>query len=266
MSKEDFWERVGRADKILVGLGEEFDNLGRLRGIPEYIKGCRLLEKENCSWAIPVWNLFWNKKMGDLGEPVRSALRSLFEILEGEKRSFRGDYFVVSTALDRSIVHDSGRVVMPCGSSLKKQCSGGCKEVLQTVTDEELELLLQGCEEVLEGSVQGLLRLGKCPDCGENFVLNNIHAPNYQESGYLEQWNSYTKWLQGTLNRSCLVLELGVGMQHPTVIRWPFEKIVYFNKKAYLYRVNEKLYQLTEELSGKGCGISMNAIDWLNQL
>ena len=68
------------------------------------------------------------------------------------------------------------------------------------------------------------------------------------------------------MNHKLLVLELGVGMQFPSVIRWPFEKVVFFNQKAFLCRVNEKLYQLTEELAGKGCGISMNAIDWLKQL
>ena len=97
-------------------------------------------------------------------------------------------------------------------------------------------------------------------------VLNNIYAENYNEKGYLEQWSLYTKWLQGTLNRKLLVLELGEGMRFPTVIRWPFEKIAYFNKKAVFVRVNEELYQLTEELSEKGLGISKNAIAWLESL
>ena len=68
------------------------------------------------------------------------------------------------------------------------------------------------------------------------------------------------------MNKKLLVLELGVGMRFPSVIRWPFEKVVFFNQKAFLCRVNEKLYHLTEELAEKGCGISVNAIDWLNQL
>ena len=87
-----------------------------------------------------------------------------------------------------------------------------------------------------------------------------------QEAGYLEQWRLYTKWLQGTLNHKLFVLELGVGMRFPSVIRWPFEKVAFFNQKAYLCRVHEKLYQLTKELAEKGCGISKNAIDWLGEL
>ena len=76
----------------------------------------------------------------------------------------------------------------------------------------------------------------------------------------------YTKWLQGTLNHRLIVLELGVSMRFPSVIRWPFEKVAYFNNKATFIRVNENLYQLTEELAGKGVGIPQNAIEWLKIL
>ncbi len=68
------------------------------------------------------------------------------------------------------------------------------------------------------------------------------------------------------MNRRIVILELGVGMRFPTVIRWPFEKVAFFNQKAWFYRINEKLYQLTKELDEKGCGIAQNAIDWLEQL
>lgn len=97
-------------------------------------------------------------------------------------------------------------------------------------------------------------------------ILNTIYAESYNEAGYIEQWQIYTKWLQGTLNRKLLVLELGVGMQFPSVIRWPFEKVAFFNNKASFVRVNERLYQLTAELASKGVGISQNAIEWINQL
>ena len=66
-----------------------------------------------------------------------------------------------------------------------------------------------------------------------------------------------------TLNKKLCVLELGVGMNLPNIIRWPFEKIAYYNKKASFFRVNGSLYQLTEKLSDKGISIGENAIDFL---
>ena len=82
----------------------------------------------------------------------------------------------------------------------------------------------------------------------------------------MEKWQLYTEWLQGSLNHKLIILELGVSLRFPSVIRWPFEKIAFFNNKASIYRINEKLYQMTEELSGKGIGIAQNAIDWINDL
>ena len=93
--------------------------------------------------------------------------------------------------------------------------------------------------------------------------LNNVYTEKYDENGYLQDWGVYTKWLQGTLFRKICILELGVGMQCPSVIRFPFEKVGYFNQKADFVRVNEHLYQMTSELGERGISVAMNAIDWL---
>ena len=77
------------------------------------------------------------------------------------------------------------------------------------------------------------------------------------------KWDKYTKWLQGTLNRNVLILELGVGLKYPGVIRFPFEKAAYFNKKADFIRVHGRLYQMTEELGDKGISIAQNAVAFL---
>ena len=65
---------------------------------------------------------------------------------------------------------------------------------------------------------------------------------------------------------SLCVLELGVGLKYPTVIRFPFEKIVFVNNKAVMLRVNRKLYQSTEELKEKCVGIKADPIDYINQV
>lgn len=108
--------------------------------------------------------------------------------------------------------------------------------------------------------------LGKCPRCGAEMVLNVVQAAHYDEKGYLSDWDRYTKWLQGSVNRKLLILELGVGMQYPGMIRIPFERTALLNQKSRMYRVHEKLYQVPDPLGEKGVGIAENAIDWLNNL
>ena len=41
----------------------------------------------------------------------------------------------------------------------------------------------------------------------------------------------------------------------PTVMRWPFEKIVFFNQKSQLYRVHESLCQIPDEVRERAVGI-----------
>ncbi len=74
-----------------------------------------------------------------------------------------------------------------------------------------------------------------------------IEEPDNQES-----WDKYLHWLSFTLNQKLCVLELGVGFAHPNLIRFPFEKTVYFNKKARYIRVSEKFPQLSAEIADRG--------------
>ena len=97
-------------------------------------------------------------------------------------------------------------------------------------------------------------------------VYNNILCEqNYIEEGYQNQWEKYTKWLQTTLNKKLCILELGVELNLPGIIRWPFEKVAFYNQKASFFRINASLYQMTEELSDKGISIAMNAVYFLRE-
>lgn len=65
------------------------------------------------------------------------------------------------------------------------------------------------------------------------------------------------------IEQKLCILELGVELNLPSIIRWPFEKVAFYNQKASFFRVNESLYQMTENLSDKGVSIAKNAVDFL---
>ncbi len=100
--------------------------------------------------------------------------------------------------------------------------------------------------------------------CGSDAAGNVVTNEDYDESIYLPQWEVYTKWLQNTLNHSLCALELGVGFQYPSVIRFPFEKVVYFNQKARLVRVHSKFAQLTPEIRERSVSICESPVKLLN--
>ena len=262
MDNGEVLEQIRLADMVLVGLGEEFDDIKRLRESAVYQSGRLSLSECGCRWLMPAWSEYCSGKHKDLVTP---ALEKLMELLDGK------NHFLVSVSTNSVLNRVSGkgeRLVMPCGGVSEKQCAGGCKEELLPLTEADKENVREAFEKLYGGdSLQDAIpKLGRCSQCGSPMVLNNILAENYNESGYLGMWQLYTKWLQRTLNHRLFLLELGVGLQFPTVIRWPFEKIAAYNEKAFLCRVHERLYQLPEEIAANGCGISQNAIDWLEQL
>lgn len=85
-----------------------------------------------------------------------------------------------------------------------------------------------------------------CPTCGAPLNFHTIANPDYLENGYLPQWEHYKKWLTATLNKKLCILELGVDFTFPQVIRFPFEKTAFYNKKAVFVRVNSRFPQLEQ--------------------
>ncbi len=263
--KKEFLEAIREAELVLVGLGEEFDSVTGAQDTNMYEVGKEILMQSEQSSLMPAWQRLYYSEQSEL---IRDRLSSLATILE-EK-----NYFVVSVATNRIITEipwHEGRLVMPCGSDLRIQCSGECEEHLERLKAEEMLKLDDALDKWRIKLMQGENSClpdwqGVCLKCKKRITLNNIYNEQYDENGYLPDWQIYTKWLQGTVNRKLVVLELGVGMKFPSVIRFPFEKIAYFNQKAKFYRVNKNLYHLTEELTEKGVGIADNAIDWLENL
>lgn len=252
--KQQIMEKILGADMILVGIGEEFEEERLLRQNQEYVKRKTAAEATGKEWLIPAINRFYSGE----NTPAVAALSKLAELIKDK------NYFLITentNDLEWSCGFRKERIVAPCGGSRKKQCANGmeCQEAPQLLIMEEISDLKQ----CLVKGTEKELTLGVCPKCGAPMILNNIYTERYNEQGYLEQWKSYTKWLQGTLNKRLCILELGVGMKCPSVIRFPFEKIGYFNQKASFIRANEKLYQLTPQLKEKGVSISENAVDWI---
>ena len=111
------------------------------------------------------------------------------------------------------------------------------------VTENEDELIFES--ELLDFFIAAPFAIGTRPQAGE------------------EQWNAYQNWLAATLGHSLCILELGVGFSTPQLIRWPFEKIAQFNRKATLIRVNEKFPQTAREVAERAISIQENAVRWL---
>ena len=245
--------KISDADMLLIGIGEEFECRKELLQNQQYAKIYQEIKDNKYEWIFPYLNFYFMKKEKP---EVLEGLRKLAEIIKDK------DYFLISTccndiALNKGFYKD--KIVSPCGGFRNMQfLSLENKEVFET--DKKL---LKKLDTYFEGETQ-IKELNFGDIYEKDFMaFNSILLEDYNEEGYLTDWENYTKWIQSTLNKKLCVLELGVGMNYPSVIRWPFEKIAFFNQKASFFRVHKNLYQVSKELHDKGYGLGENACSFI---
>lgn len=247
------------AELILIGIGNEMQvKLQTLNEIPDFQKKIHELEEQKREWLRPFLIRYYLKK--EFHADIVKAYDQLRNMIEGR------NYFIVSLSTDdllRDIGFREDRMVFPCGTYHLLQCEKNCCGKLFSIEEDLWENICDWVEgrEFLEDLAEPV-----CPDCGAPLVMNQYGQTAYNESGYLENWKKYTRWLQGTVNRKLCILELGVGMEFPSVIRWPFEKICFYNQKSVFWRVHSSLYQLSEEIKMRGKSIREDPVIFLKEI
>lgn len=154
------------------------------------------------------------------------------------------NYFIVTMCTDGKIydsVIDGMHFVDPCGSVRRLQCPDGCDDYIVDVND----------------------GIKSCPHCGKELIPNVVGCSSYVEAGYMKKWKLYSTWLSFSFNQKLVALELGVSFKYPSVIRFPFERMVMFNQKGTLIRVQETFPQVPTELKEKGISIKENSLEWV---
>ena len=202
----------------------------------------QIMEKMNDSDVILIATgkeLAYSENTKEKKEILLDSYNKIAKLVEGKR------HFIITTNTD-GLIYDSeieqDKIVAPCGDIHRFQCKDACTK---EVWDEKPEC---------------------CPHCNGEVVPNVWTFKPYVEEGYLEQWQVYTRWLQYTINKKLIILELGEGFDAPTVMRWPFEKIAYMNQKAYLIRVGAKFSQITEELTDKATAVPIHSLEFLKEL
>lgn len=266
MSIPEIVELIKNSDKILIGIGEEFScnesSIAKSKTFKIFKDKRSIMgEPDKADWMLETIR----KHDIDLGysesfSNINTAYKALLELIKDK------DYYIVSMNTD-SILEKSGfdpkRIVYPCGNQVNYQCSNNCGDnVLESkdLDNQIVELIKK------QGADLGEIKRPICEKCGSVLVYNTVKSQNYCEAGYLERWKEYMEWTSRTLNKELCILELGVGFQYPTVIRWPFEKICFINNKSHFIRANEKFDQISSELANKSISIKENAVDFLIKL
>lgn len=267
---QEFLDKWKASEEILIGIGHELEikqeDILEDSLVYQKIKKQVDTQTEEMKEWIQKSILFHEIEMKN--ERIKKQI-SFYNLLHNHLKG--RPYFVVSTCMDGLITYselDQTKTVTPCGDFLHGQCQDNCNPSILD-TKEALRKIYHFLESVGKENLD-LKQISDfipiCPSCQKKITFNHYKQKGYNENGYKWQWNEYLKWIQRTLNHKLLLVELGEGFKTPTVIRWPFERVTFLNQKAFLYRINKRFYQLTEELADKGKSIPYDSSEFLDQL
>jgi NAD-dependent SIR2 family protein deacetylase len=176
---------------------------------------------------------YWAKhiRLNRYETPIATLYRDLLSLVQGE------NYFVLTTNVEYQF-HKAGfpeeKIFMVQGDYGYFQCAKACHNKLYY--NEELVNAMaaatRGC------TIPGNL-VPKCPVCGGKMDIN-VRKNDFfvQDERWYSSESRYKNFLNCSVKKKTVYLELGVGFNTPGIIRYPFERLTYANKNACLIRIN----------------------------
>ena len=191
-------------------------------------------------WAWWRRHIYWNRYV-DAPLPVYQMLLDLVK----EK-----DYFVLTTNVDHQFQRsgfDKNRLFYTQGDYGLWQCGKPCH---QKTYDNE-ETVLQMLKEQKDMKVPSDL-VPHCPVCGMPMTMNLRCDDTFvQDEGWYAAAGRYEDFIRRHSNTSILFLELGVGMNTPGIIKYPFWQMTAQNPKAVYACINYGEAMCPQEIGQK---------------
>jgi NAD-dependent SIR2 family protein deacetylase len=160
-------------------------------------------------------------------------------------------HFVITINVDgqfKKARFDPHRMFTPQGDYGKFQCAKPCRNILH----DNLEMV----QRMLANLDNSRLRvreedIPRCPTCGGYLERNLRRDDHFVEEPYMEKQCDYADFINRSTGGKLVLLELGVGFNTPSIIRWPFERITTQHPHAALIRINLDDVRVPGEIAAK---------------
>ena len=107
----------------------------------------------------------------------------------------------------------------------------------------------------------------KCPECGGEMDLNLRGGYNFvQDEGWYKHQQLYTDFIDKYKNDDILYIEIGVGYDTPSIIKYNFWNKVAYNKKAKFVSINLEKNDVPEKIKNRSLIITGDANEILNKI
>lgn len=156
---------------------------------------------------------------------------NLFDLIKNK------NYFVLTTNVDHCFQKsgfDKKRLFYTQGDFGLFQCSAPCHN--ETYDNESI--IRRMVEEQRNMRLPSSL-IPYCPKCGKPMEMNLRADDSFvQDDGWYAACERYENFLEKNKNGKILLLELGVGMNTPAIIKYPFWRLTLRNEKAIYVCIN----------------------------
>jgi len=252
---------IDEADAIVIGAGaglstsagftysgerfeKYFSDFGEKYGFEDmYTGGFYPYETPEEMWAYWSRYIFINRYM-DAPKPV---YENLFELVKDK------DYFVITTNVDHCFQKagfDKERLFYTQGDYGLFQCSEPCTPV----TYDNEEMIRNMMEQQADMKIPSEL-IPKCPNCGKPLTMNLRSDDKFvEDKGWHRAAQRYHQFLRSH-DGKILFLELGIGYNTPSIIKFPFWQMTAENPEATYACINFGEAMYPEEIQAQTIAI-----------
>lgn len=188
-------------------------------------------EEEKWSYLAKHINYLYNVE-------AKQVYINLYKLVRDKK------YFVITTNVDGQFLKASfkkTKVFEVQGSLSKIQCSVACHNKLYNDLDMVKNMLNFDEDCKIPSNL-----VPKCPVCKGKMEVN-LRKDSYfvEDENFYNLKLEYEKFINANKEKNMVLLELGVGFNTPSIIRFPFESMSFKYDNTVLIRVNDKYASLT---------------------
>lgn len=196
---------------------------------------------------------YWSKQaiLGGIDLDVTPLYKDILKLLK-DKRTF-----CLSTNADgqfQKAGYKEEQIFCTQGDYFHIQCQKACHQRTYNAVK-----LFKQMDQARKSCQIPTYMVPKCPICGGPMTMN-LRCDQYfvQDEAWYQAEKRFGDFLNEALKsqKNLLLLELGVGFNTPTIIRFPFEKLVKENKQVNLIRLNLNEAVIPESIEQQAVGIN----------
>lgn len=220
-----------------------------------YSGGFYPYKTEEEKWAFWSRNIYVNRYT----DKDNGTYKMLYDIVKDK------DYFVLTTNVDHQFQKagfGKKRLFYTQGDYGLFQCSVPCHDKTYDNRDAVLDML----EFQKDMKIPPEL-VPKCPVCGKPMAMNlRADSTFVEDEGWHRASERYSDFLRRHDGLHILFLELGVGMNTPSIIKYPFMNMTYKNSEAVYACVNFGEAYSPEEIRDRSICINDDIREVLEEL